>query len=230
MTAEVCSEACAGSPYYGTQYSTECWCGAEGADYDANGAGVCNMPCGGDADEICGGSYAMSIYENDADDGEIDDPSYLGCYSDPADSRVFVQGISSASMTAEICSAACAGSAYYGTQYSVECWCGAEGADYDANGAGVCDMPCGGDADEICGGFYAMSVYENDADDGVPDDFSCSGDAGVSSGSSCCEADCGTCGGSGCSSRGSGAASCCTSNIQSAGILCSNSGAAPCIL
>ncbi|CAM9874882.1 unnamed protein product [Ectocarpus sp. 13 AM-2016] len=91
-------------------------------------------------------------------------------------------------------------------------------------------MPCGGDADEICGGFYAISVYENGADDGEPVEFSCSGDAGVSSGSSCCEADCGTCGGSGCSSRGSGAASCCTSSIQSAGILCSASGAAPCIL
>ncbi|CAN0281289.1 unnamed protein product [Ectocarpus sp. 13 AM-2016] len=75
-----------------------------------------------------------------------------------------------------------------------------------------------------------MSVYENDADDGVTDVFLCSDDAGVSSGSSCCEADCGTCGGPGCSSRGSGAASCCTSNIQSAGILCSDSGAAPCIL
>ncbi|CAN0230057.1 unnamed protein product [Ectocarpus sp. 12 AP-2014] len=128
------------------------------------------MPCGGDADEICGGFYAMSVYENDVEDVEIDDPSYLGCYSDPADSRVFVQEISSASMTAEVCSEACAGSAYYGTQFSTECWCGAEGADYDANGEGVCDMPCGGDADEICGGFYAMSVYENDVEDVEIDD------------------------------------------------------------
>ncbi|CAB1103402.1 unnamed protein product [Ectocarpus sp. CCAP 1310/34] len=242
--------------------TAECWCGAEGADYDANGEGVCDTPCGGNDDEICGGFYAMSVYEN----AKIDDPSYLGCYSDPADSRMFVQDISSDAMTAEVSNRpgcfrrllcgiasashlnlgscfsrlcfvmfylvwleACAGSAYYGTQYSVECWCGAEGADYDANGEGICDIPCSGDVNEICGGFYAMSVYEN-ADDGVPNEFSCSGDAGVSFGTSCCEADCGTCGGTGCSMRGSGAASCCTSSIQAAGTLCSDSGAAPCIL
>ncbi|CAM9620491.1 unnamed protein product [Ectocarpus sp. 6 AP-2014] len=171
MTAEICSEACAGSAYYGTQYATQCWCGAEGADYDANGEGVCDMPCGGDANEICGGFYTMSVYENDVDDGETEeteDPSFLGCFSDPADSRVFVQDISSDAMTAEVCSEACAGSAYYGTQYSTECWCG-DNADYDANGVGVCDMPCGGDAGEICGGFYAMSIYENDGDGGDND-------------------------------------------------------------
>ncbi|CAM9715355.1 unnamed protein product [Ectocarpus sp. 12 AP-2014] len=178
MTADACLALCADSAYYGTQYSEECWCGAEGAEYDANGEGDCTMRCTGDTAEICGGYNAMSVYEinsddgetDDVDGGEIDDPSYLGCYSDPADNRVFVQDISSAAMTAEACSEACAGSAYYGTQYSTECWCGAEGADYDANGAGVCDMPCGGDADEICGGFYAMSVYENDVDDGETED------------------------------------------------------------
>ncbi|CAM9126243.1 unnamed protein product, partial [Ectocarpus sp. 4 AP-2014] len=268
MTADACLALCADSAYYGTQYSEECWCGAEGADYDANGEGDCTMRCTGDTDQICGGYNAMSVYEinsddgetDDVDGGEIDDPSYLGCYSDPADNRVFVQDISFAAMTAEVCSEACAGSAYYGTQYSTEvrpaqrdlrwvsceamirwggssryksdigfekspydsscspignlflsgfryntpsdnhvlgrvsaqalgcmhttehtyvvyprrgdtvCWCGSEGADYDANGAGVCDMPCGGDADEICGGFYAMSVYENDVDGGETDD------------------------------------------------------------
>ncbi|CAM9843168.1 unnamed protein product [Ectocarpus sp. 12 AP-2014] len=178
MTADACLALCADSAYYGTQYSEECWCGAEGAEYDANGEGDCTMRCTGDTAEICGGYNAMSVYEinsddgetDDVDGGEIDDPSYLGCYSDPADNRVFVQDISSAAMTAEACSEACAGSAFYGTQYSTECWCGAEGADYDANGAGVCDMPCGGDADEICGGFYAMSVYENDVDGGETDD------------------------------------------------------------
>ncbi|CAN0380528.1 unnamed protein product, partial [Ectocarpus sp. 12 AP-2014] len=102
MTADACLMLCADSAYYGTQYSEECWCGAKGADYDANGEGVCDMPCGGDADEICGGFWAMSVYENDDDDGEIDDPSYLGCYSNPAESRVFVQDIPSAAMTAEL--------------------------------------------------------------------------------------------------------------------------------
>ena len=84
----------------------QCWCGAEGADYDVNGASdACTMSCAGDPDEFCGGFYAMSVYQNDVDDGddgEIDEPSYLGCYSDPADNRVFVQDISSDAMTAEV--------------------------------------------------------------------------------------------------------------------------------
>ncbi|CAM9620770.1 unnamed protein product [Ectocarpus sp. 6 AP-2014] len=161
MTAEVCSEACTGSAYYGTQSSTECWCGAEGADYDGSGAGVCDMPCGGNADEICGGFNAMSVYENAVDGGEIDDPSYLGCYSDPADSRVFVQDISSDAMTAEACSALCSASDFYGTQYSTECWCG-DNVGYAANGPGVCDMSCSGNSDEICGGSYSLSIHSND--------------------------------------------------------------------
>ncbi|CAM9879724.1 unnamed protein product, partial [Ectocarpus fasciculatus] len=96
MTADACLALCAGSTYYGTQFSEECWCGAEGADYDAHGASdACTTACAGDADEICGGFYAMSVYENDVvDGGEIVDPSYLGCFSDPADNRVFVQDIS----------------------------------------------------------------------------------------------------------------------------------------
>ncbi|CAN0510372.1 unnamed protein product, partial [Ectocarpus sp. 8 AP-2014] len=45
MTAEVCSEHCSAYPYYGTQYSTECWCGDGETAYDANGASEeCVMP------------------------------------------------------------------------------------------------------------------------------------------------------------------------------------------
>lgn len=55
-------------------------CGDDVAD---NGDGVCDMACSGNSDEICGGSYALSIYSYD--------PDYLGCWSDPhtADTRLF---------------------------------------------------------------------------------------------------------------------------------------------
>ncbi|CAB1114637.1 unnamed protein product [Ectocarpus sp. CCAP 1310/34] len=117
MTADVCSELCSGSDFYGTQYSTErqtshsalatttlphsfdattkiipnvrrsfqfnkCWCG-DNVGYAINGPGDCAMPCSGNSDEICGGSYALSVYSND--------PDYLGCWSDPhsAETRLF---------------------------------------------------------------------------------------------------------------------------------------------
>ncbi|CAM9507519.1 unnamed protein product [Ectocarpus fasciculatus] len=151
MTAEACSALCSESDFYGTQYSTECWCGDINAPYSVNGEGTCDMACSGNAEEICGGFYSMDVYAKD--------PSYLGCFSDPADGRIFERGASSDDMTAEACATLCADSSYYGTQYSQECWCG-DNDDYDANGFGVCDTSCSGNSDETCGGTYAMSVYQ----------------------------------------------------------------------
>lgn len=67
---------------------------------DLNLEGTCDMTCAGDSSQICGGYYSNNIYENDVDTG--DDPAYLGCYSDPADNRVFVQEASSDDMTSEV--------------------------------------------------------------------------------------------------------------------------------
>lgn len=76
----------------------QCWCG-NNAEYDANGVGVCDMACSGDSGELCGGSYAMSVYEND--NVEVD-PSYRGCFADTADNRVFHQTTSDFDLTTEV--------------------------------------------------------------------------------------------------------------------------------
>ena len=50
-----------GFDFAGVQYSDECYCGKE---YDTYGpADKCDRPCDGDPSEICGGSYANSVYE-----------------------------------------------------------------------------------------------------------------------------------------------------------------------
>lgn len=72
----------------------QCWCGDINAPYSVNGEGVCDMPCSGNSDENCGGSYSMDVYAHD--------PTYLGCFSDPADGRIFVFESSTSSMTAEV--------------------------------------------------------------------------------------------------------------------------------
>lgn len=93
--------------------TTQCWCGSN-TEYDANGEGLCNMLCAGAIDgEYCGGTFAMSVYENGGsvtttvapvDIVDSTDPSFLGCFSDPADSRVFLKAESSTSsaMTSEV--------------------------------------------------------------------------------------------------------------------------------
>ena len=62
MTTSLCYSLCQadGYPYYGTQYSNKCFCGDS---YDTYGVSTgCTMGCAGDADEICGGSNALSVY------------------------------------------------------------------------------------------------------------------------------------------------------------------------
>ncbi|CAN0303355.1 unnamed protein product [Ectocarpus sp. 6 AP-2014] len=152
MTSELCASQCTGSAFYGTQYSTECWCGDINAQYSVNGEGVCDMPCSGNSGETCGGSYSMDVYAHD--------PAYLGCFQDSADRFFEWVHVRSTSNNQETCKSACDEfAAYYGTQHSEECWCG-RFATYDDIGFGVCDMPCTGDSDEVCGGVYTMSAYQ----------------------------------------------------------------------
>ncbi|CAB1100464.1 unnamed protein product [Ectocarpus sp. CCAP 1310/34] len=69
MTAGVCREHCADkdAPYYGTQFSSECWCGTsdDEADYERHGEGVCHMACSGDGTVACGGYDAYSLFKHD---------------------------------------------------------------------------------------------------------------------------------------------------------------------
>lgn len=59
------------------------------------------MSCSGGSSEVCGGSYSMSVFKNFDVDTAVES-YHLGCFSDPADNRVFVQNESSDAMTAEV--------------------------------------------------------------------------------------------------------------------------------
>jgi beta-lactam-binding protein with PASTA domain len=62
MTSAMCVEECRaqGFAYAGTQYSNYCFCGNR---YGTSGpADNCDMPCAGNSSEICGGSWANSVY------------------------------------------------------------------------------------------------------------------------------------------------------------------------
>ncbi len=62
MTTEKCVSICRekGFKYAGTQYGTWCFCGNT---YGKSGkADNCNMKCGGDNRQKCGGTWANSVY------------------------------------------------------------------------------------------------------------------------------------------------------------------------
>lgn len=55
-----------GLPYAGTQYGTECWVGSAASVKNFKSGDGCNVACGGDKGSICGGSYRVNVYVNNA--------------------------------------------------------------------------------------------------------------------------------------------------------------------
>ncbi|CBJ25809.1 conserved unknown protein [Ectocarpus siliculosus] len=167
MTPDVCAAYCLDEgtyTFYGVQYGQECWCGTSGTEYDRLGAlemSECDYPCTGDASLSCGGFDSFHAFEL----GALDKPEgYLGCFVDSQSSRLFSNPfVASASNTAETCKATCAGFAYYGLQYSEECFCGLADEDYTRLGTSdACGYRCTGDVLSTCGGFNAMDVFAMD--------------------------------------------------------------------
>lgn len=71
VTIEACAAACAGFEYFGTEYSSECYCGDTINIGSALVAGsttaqtLCDMTCSGNAFEYCGGPSRLNMYHFD---------------------------------------------------------------------------------------------------------------------------------------------------------------------
>jgi len=108
---------------------------------------------------------AASDQSAEAEPGRQASATPLGCYADRGANAgtsgrdlhgVFAQ---LGDMTVEKCVTSCAskGFKYAGTQYGSQCFCGMTYGKYGKSNA--CSMPSAGNPDEICGGFWANSVY-----------------------------------------------------------------------
>jgi hypothetical protein len=93
----------------------------------------------------------------------------LGCYTDSVAARTLSVGAGvpggPASMTQELCTAQCSalGYVFSGTEYSAECYCGnslANGGGPAPDGNAKCNMPCNGNAAEICGGPDRLTMFK----------------------------------------------------------------------
>lgn len=86
----MCAEYCEGETYFGTQWGIECFCGDERSDlFKHTTIPTCDYPCAGDAEETCGGSSALSLYNyGGAPEGIPEGTKYLGCYRDVVSDRV----------------------------------------------------------------------------------------------------------------------------------------------
>lgn len=70
LTIGICNDYCSGIgyAYAGTEYGTNCFCGALGSvPMNLQLASNCYAPCFGDSSQDCGGNGVMSIYKNPID-------------------------------------------------------------------------------------------------------------------------------------------------------------------
>jgi hypothetical protein len=145
MTVEICAAFCASYPYFGVEYSGECYCGIglQGGSVLSTTAS-CDMLCDGNQLEYCGGPNRLDVYSSDGPPITVPTPdlpadwTYDGCYVDNVNARI-LQALeigNNYALTIETCISQCI-----------------------AKGYTNCDITCSGNANEVCGGSSIMSIY-----------------------------------------------------------------------
>lgn len=148
------------------------------------------MPCYGNASETCGGPNRLNVYDFNnaisalptsttssstskasasatATGPALSGWTSLGCYTDSVGTRTLntqIYSIPGASMTVELCTAAClaAGFKLAGVEYAGECYCDnafQNGGGPAPDGNALCNMACNGNTAETCGGPNRLNVY-----------------------------------------------------------------------
>jgi len=180
MTVEACVATCQSQNFTlaGLEYTSQCYCD----NVLVNGAVIadqatCNMPCGGNATEACGGPNRLSVYTSTGNVTALPVPvaqttglpgqwQFQGCLKEPNGGRVFpYQNIYTNNNTVDGCLNQCAAFGFpaAGMEYTNECWCG-DITDVATNGGGMapetdCNMICSGDPIHLCGGPLRLQLY-----------------------------------------------------------------------
>ncbi|RPD53575.1 galactose oxidase [Lentinus tigrinus ALCF2SS1-7] len=182
LTVESCVASCnsRGSTLAGMEFGVQCFCGNELIDGAVKGdEDTCNMSCGGNSTEACGGPNRLSVYTSSGNVTALPVPSplktglpgqwtYQGCLTDnAAGSRTFplYQIINQTNTTIEGCLSQCSAFGYpaAGVEFGQECYCG-DLADVKNHGATLapesdCNIACTGDPIHLCGGGNRLSYY-----------------------------------------------------------------------
>ncbi|KAF4556435.1 WSC domain-containing protein 3 [Elsinoe fawcettii] len=186
-SVEYCQSKCSGYQYFGVEYSNECYCGntiqtgstlvpgATPADTS------CNMLCGGNSSEYCGGPNRLNMYKlnstitlppTPAGPGNvpvIGKYTYAGCYSEATTSRAltgFIPPVPAGNGSVDWCYDKIVGGGWkwFGVEYGGECYAGNDlqaGSvlvQGDAATSG-CSMTCAGNSSQYCGGPNRLSMY-----------------------------------------------------------------------
>ncbi|KAK4228208.1 putative fungistatic metabolite [Podospora fimiseda] len=176
MTLESCATFCDGFKYFGTEYSSECFCGNTIHSTSLNvSLSECSMTCSGNPLQYCGAGNRLSLYERDLASETPSGPTHPDTVTTGSTNWEFYKCMTEANpglralsneqwaddeMTLEKCAGFCEGYTYFGAEYGRECYCG------NAFGMGSveavvdeCGMTCSGNGSEFCGAGNRLSVY-----------------------------------------------------------------------
>lgn len=175
MTTATCTQACFDKKanWALIRAGLYCSCGNDTSLYDGGIVpdSYCNVPCRGNATEMCGSSgygQFFNITGVDLSKGDIvRDPGLQGCYARPSSGLAVTGGVSFVSnvMTTNMCKDGCyeLGATYAAVTGTVTCICGSTlnlGQDLPDS---ECNVKCPGNTTQWCGSSGAVDLYLSSA-------------------------------------------------------------------
>ncbi|KAH8105346.1 galactose oxidase [Cristinia sonorae] len=177
-----------GYPIAGMEFADECYCDTDFRNGGSPATlADCNMPCKNNGTEFCGGPNRLNVYNftGTLPHGPVAPPppgggggggtpvfpatnlpppwKYAACFVDNAHGRIFQTELNdNPNVTVESCIASCSAQnqTLAGLEFSVQCFCGTTLVNGAVLGAEAdCNMGCGGNTTEACGGPNRLSVY-----------------------------------------------------------------------
>jgi len=157
--------------YAGLENGTNCHCGdLLTVNSKAEPSSDCNIKCGGDSKETCGGNERLDLWWSGSPPPPqptivpvVKSWTAQGCFSDSNDDRTLSvrSSLNDYTNTVENCIAACKAEDYpmAGMEFAGECWCGNVLNPAKKLDPKYCMLSCPGDAHENCGGAHALVIY-----------------------------------------------------------------------
>ncbi|KAF8068869.1 WSC domain-containing protein [Lyophyllum atratum] len=177
MTIEKCQAFCDTQPYgfAGVEFGSECYCdhSIQFPSVLASAPTDCNVPCGGNADETCGGPNVINLFSSGKPLPTIPTPvvanatswAYEGCFTDNSiGTRTLPLRLAPAGgVTPQTCIDTClaADQTVAGVEFGAECWCGTA---LHVDSTEVADVQCGtactSDPSFFCGDNNRLNVWK----------------------------------------------------------------------